>query len=155
MAKFTLIFYCKRPSKNRSIQNEIDVCVLWLKYLVGASELLVTVFSPDDGVTDFWFLYFRSFISEIREDIPLQADSFVVSTAVIYGLILQQVFPYGIRFILIVERPPIIIATKLPVVVTSSSTMIFVIVFVRLLADGTLKEKNSYNLKKEKKIDDS
>ena len=60
-----------------------------------------------------------------------------------------------IRFILIVERPPIIIATKLPVAVTSSSTMIFVIVFVRLLADGTLKEKNSYNLKKEKKIDDS
>ena len=57
-----------------------------------------------------------------------------------------------IRFILIVERPPIIIATKLPVAVTSSSTMIFVIVFVRLLADGT---QNSYNLEKEKKIDDS
>ena len=91
MDKLPLIFYCKRPSKNRSFQNEIDVCVLWLKYLVGASELLVTVFSTDDGVTDFWFLYFRSFISEIRQNIPLQAASIVVSTAVIFGLILQQV----------------------------------------------------------------
>ena len=95
MVKFTLVFYCKRASKNRSTQNEIDYCVLWLEYLVGASKLLFTVFSTDDNVTDFWFLYFGSLISEIREKIPLLADSIVVSTAVIYGLILQQVFPYA------------------------------------------------------------
>ena len=94
MAKFTLVFYCKRPSKNRLTQNEIDCCLLWLEYLVGAFELLSTVLSTDDGVTDFWFLNFRLFTSEKRKKTPLQLDSIEVSTAVIYGLILQQVFPY-------------------------------------------------------------
>ena len=94
MAKFTLVFYCKRPSENRLTQNEIDCCLLWLEYLVGAFELLSTVLSSDNGVTDFWFLNFRLFTSEKREKTPLQLDSIEVSTAVIYGLILQQVFPY-------------------------------------------------------------
>ena len=94
MTKFTLKLYRKRPSRNRSSQNEIDWCVLWPKYLAGASELLVTVFSTDDDVTDFWFFNFRLLISERRANIRLQMDSFGMSTAVIYGLILQQVFPY-------------------------------------------------------------
>ena len=64
-------------------------------YLVGAFELLSTVLSTDDGVTDFWFLNFRLFTSEKRKKTPLQLDSIEVSTAVIYGLILQQVFPYA------------------------------------------------------------
>ena len=95
MAKFTLVFYCKRPSKNRLTQNEIDCCLLWLEYLVGAFELLSTVLSTDDGVTDFWFLNFRLFTPEKRKKTALQLDSIEVSTAVIYGLILQQVFPYA------------------------------------------------------------
>ena len=63
---------------------------MWPKYLVGASELLVTVFSIDDDVTDFWFLNFRLFIPERQENNRLQMDSIQLSTAVIYGLILQQ-----------------------------------------------------------------
>ena len=49
MAKFTLVNNCRGPSKNQLSQNQIDCCVLWLKYLVGASVLLVIVSSIDDA----------------------------------------------------------------------------------------------------------